>query len=146
METLTTLSLITQLPTIHETIGVFYQTFEKVLNHRHSSYIKKQLFELDIQSVINSIELVITHENTIINENKILFLCTERIKQTIHEIHLILEKIQFKMEKYETDWLWFLWGFDLSCELQQLESKKNILEKRIDNFINMYLLTKKINI
>ena len=145
METLT-FTLLTQIPTIQETILLFYTTFENVINHRNSYYIKKQIYELDLQSIISNIELFINNEKELLADNQILVLCTERIKQTIHNIHKTLESIKYKLEKYNSTWVNWLWGLNISYELEELKCDKNILENRIDNFIKMYIFTKKINV
>ena len=145
METITTLSLLSQLPSINETIGLFYNTMEKVISHRNSYFIKRKLYELDLSPTINNIELLIKKEEESIKQNEVLFLCTERIKQTIHSVHKILENIQYKLEIYDKSWISWIIGINLSYELDDLKINKNILEQRIDNFIKMYLFVKKIN-
>ena len=140
METLA-LAAIVQIPTIQESIELFYTTFNKVITHRHANFVRHELQRIDVLPTINVIEVFIRKNNGFKNED-VLFLCTERIRESIQTIYHLIENIKSKLDTYERSWLVWLWGINVSFELDELKIHKQILEQRIDLFIKMYIFSK----
>ena len=141
METLA-LAAITQIPSIQESIELFYSTFNKVITHHHAGFIKHELQKIDVMSTINIIEVFISKNNGF-SDNDILFLCTERIKESINKIHELIDNIRAKLDSLQKSWLVWLWGINVSYELDELKMQKVILEQRIDTLIKMYMVMNK---
>ena len=138
------ITAITQIPTINESIDLVYSTFNKIISHRHARFVINELETIDVIPIINSIEVFINKNNDF-NEKDILFLTSERIRETIHKIHIHIKNIQRKLDEYDKSWITWVLGINISYELDELRKQKMILTNRIDMFIRIIMMNKLID-
>lgn len=137
---LTAFTTIPTIPCIQETISHIYSTIQKIRSHQYADIVHKHIADLDVETLIQSIEAFIQQES--FPNSEIIVLCTKRIHQSIEKIHTLLEEVEEKLNSYQNSWIQWIKGINTYYTLEDLKKEKNILEGRIDTLMRMLMILK----